>query len=616
MMTIFVVMGIGADDMFIFFDCWQQAEAKMRPILDFESKDVYYIKRMSFTYRKAGKAMALTTCTTCVAFLSLISSDLPAIKTFGVYSAFVILFDFIFSLTVFPAGVMLAWKYDSLRYCVCCQWRNCFGEGRCPARDPNSFGKVEMFFGTNFIRCISKLKIGIIMMFGILFGVAIWACTQMKFPTEAEEIWKPGTNYARVFDMFFSFYDGGDLSVRPEVRFVWGIDGLVRDSSDFVSASIDDGEPDYNPDFNIYDPECQEFVLWVCDYGDNQTNYVAEGYSSCFMRDYKDWRAAGGSSSNSTDFPAIFNDTDSTLQKAEFEADLFDFVSNDSRGSQLWLDNSIGFNRVSHDLTFVSITWKSTIDWTKGLIYNENLMDKWDEIMAHVNSQETPLLIPESRVGMYEAEGGFRFTEMQRSLVNGFITSLGITFIAAFFALLIATANWLLSVIAVGSIAGIVCCVGMVSVAVGWNLGLIECLSGGVLIGFSVDYTVHLGSAYLHNAHLTTRRGRTRMALAELGVSILFGCITTICCGFPLYLTSVSYFYKFGLLVIMSVTLAILVALIFLPSVLLLIGPVNDSGNLPWIHDLKQGKCFRRNDAKQENKENKIELADKNTRII
>jgi hypothetical protein len=590
MMTIFVVMGIGADDMFIFFDCWQQAEAKMKPIDSFKNVDDYYVKRMSFTYWKAGKAMLLTTCTTCVAFLSLMSSDLPAIKTFGVYSAFVILFDFLFSLTVFPVGVMLAWKYERLRHCICCKWNNCFGEERCPKRDPNKFGKVEMFFGTSYIRCIYKFKIVIIVVFAIVLGVAIWGCTLLHFPTEPEEIWKPGTNYAKVFNYVYNFYNGGDVSITPNVRFVWGIDGLIRNSNDFVSASIDDGEPDYNPEFNIYDQECQKFVLWVCDYVDNQTDYVEQGKSSCFMRDYKEWRAAGHSSSGS-DFPAVFN-ADSTIQKVEFTKDLLDFVETNPVGSQLWAQNNIGFDWQSKDLIFVSIRWKSTLDWTKGLFYNENLMDEWNKIFADVNSQ-TPTNIPDAKVGMFETEGSLSFTEMQRSLVNGFMASLGITFVAAFFALLIATANWLVSVIAVGSIAGIVCCVGMVAVLLGWDLGMIECLSGGVLIGFSVDYTVHLGAAYLHNLHLTTRGQRTRMALAELGVSITFGCITTVCCGFPLYLTSVSYFYKFGVLVIISVVVAIFVALMVLPSILLIIGPIDDSGNMPWIHDLLMCKCLR-----------------------
>merc|ERR1719334_1845734 len=209
---------------------------------------------------------------------------------------------------------------------------------------------------------------------------------------------------------------------------------------------------------------------------------------------------------------------------------------------------------------------------------------------------------------MYESQGSLRFTEMQRSLVDGFMTSLVITLVAAFFALLIATANWLVSVIAVGSIIGIVCCVGMLAVGVGWELGLIECLSGGVLIGFSVDYTVHLGTAYLHNLHLQSRGERTRMALAELGVSITFGCITTVCCGFPLYLTSVSWFYKFGMLVIMSVVAAIFVALIFLPSVLMLVGPIKDGGSIPFIHDMLICKCPG---GKDPEKDDGIELTNK-----
>jgi len=608
MMTIFVVMGIGADDMFIFYDCWQQAEAKMKPIEKFKTENDYYLKRMSFTYRKAGKAMALTTTTTCIAFLSLMTSDIPAIKTFGVYSSFVILFDFIFSLTVFPAGVMLAWKYDSLRHCVYCKWNNCFSEDRCPKKDPNKFGKIEICFGTKCIRCIYKLKIVIIVMFGLLFACAIWTCTQLQFPTESEEFYKPGTNYARVFDTFFNFYNEGEGSISSDVRFVWGVEGLARDSDDFVSASIDDGEPVYNPDFNIHDPQSQRFVLWVCEYVDNQTNYITEGFSSCFMRDYKAWREAGGLS-----FPAVFDENDSNNQKSEFVDDLLRFVSQSATGGQLAVDNYIGFNRVSHELKFVSISWKSTIDFTKGLMYNEKLQDKWKKMRAYANSQPTPSVIPESKIGISTANGGFQFTEMQRSLVDGFMSSLGITFIAAFFALLIATANWIISVIAVGSIAGIVCCVGMVAVGMGWDLGLIECLSGGVLIGFSVDYTVHLGAAYLHNGHLTTRRARTRMALTELGVSITFGCITTICCGWPLYLTSVSWFYKFGLLIITSVTLAILVALVFLPAVLLLIGPVEDSGSLQCINNLKQGRCCG---SKTEHDTGEgVELADKDTKV-
>jgi len=604
LMTIFVVMGIGADDMFIFFDCWQQAEAKMKPIEKFETENDYYLKRMSFTFRKAGKAMVLTTTTTCIAFLSLLTSDLPAIKTFGVYSSFVILFDFIFSLTVFPSGVMLAWKYESLRHCVCCKWDTLCGENRCPRKDPDKFGRVEICFGTKCIRCVHKLRIVIIVMFGLIFTAAIWTCSQLQFPTEAEEFYKPGTPLARVWNTFTNFYDGGEASVTSDVRFIWGVDGLARDSGDFVSASIDEGEPVYNPNFNIHDPKCQEFVLWVCDYVDNQTNYIMEGQSSCFMRDYKAWREAGGLS-----FPAVFDD-----QKSGFVDDLFSFVSENAIGGQLWVENYIGFNWVSHELTFVSISWKTTIDWLKGLTYNENLQDKWKKMMAYANSQETPSEIPESKIGMSTASGGFLITELYRSLVDGFMASLGITFIAAFFALLIATSNWILSVIAVGSIAGIVCCVGMLVVGMGWDLGIVECLSGGVLVGFSVDYTVHLGAAYLHNDHLTTRRARTRMALTELGVSITFGCITTICCGYPLYLTSVSWFYKFGLLVIFSVTLAILVALVFLPSVLLLIGPVNDSGNLQFIDDLKQGKCC--GSKTEQDRGEGVELADKPTPTI
>merc|ERR1719167_1415566 len=112
--VMFVVLGIGADDMFIFYDAWVQAQAVMPAS---QSKDI--LLRLSWTYRRAGKAMAITTFTTCVAFLATLSSPISAAQTFGVWAAWVILWDYIFSVTLFPVGIVLATAYPALRSCGC-----------------------------------------------------------------------------------------------------------------------------------------------------------------------------------------------------------------------------------------------------------------------------------------------------------------------------------------------------------------------------------------------------------------------------------------------------------------------------------------------------------------
>ncbi len=62
----------------------------------------------------------------------------------------------------------------------------------------------------------------------------------------------------------------------------------------------------------------------------------------------------------------------------------------------------------------------------------------------------------------------------------------------AFFIILIITRNIILSFISIFSISGIVICVLGVVKLEGWYLGIIESVAATIVIGFSVDYVIHL----------------------------------------------------------------------------------------------------------------------------
>ena len=62
-MVIFIVLGIAADDIFVIVDAWKQSEF----IQEFEGN---YRKRMSYSFKRSAIAIAVTSCTTCVAFLA------------------------------------------------------------------------------------------------------------------------------------------------------------------------------------------------------------------------------------------------------------------------------------------------------------------------------------------------------------------------------------------------------------------------------------------------------------------------------------------------------------------------------------------------------------------
>ena len=85
-MSIFIVLGIGADDVFVFTDKWEE---------NGENNYVDVAQRFSHTYEQAGKAMLVTSLTTVICFFSNISSVFSDIAAFGVFTGLVIAVNYL-----------------------------------------------------------------------------------------------------------------------------------------------------------------------------------------------------------------------------------------------------------------------------------------------------------------------------------------------------------------------------------------------------------------------------------------------------------------------------------------------------------------------------------------
>jgi len=114
-LSIFIVIAIGADDIFVFMDAYNQSASKGPEILSsLES-------RMSYVYRRSGSAMLLTSATTCSAFLCTLASPIAGTRSFGIFAAFVILFDYILVMTLFCTSVVIYHnRFESKRFCCNC----------------------------------------------------------------------------------------------------------------------------------------------------------------------------------------------------------------------------------------------------------------------------------------------------------------------------------------------------------------------------------------------------------------------------------------------------------------------------------------------------------------
>ena len=106
LVSLFLVIGIGADDIFVFMDAWKQSFALL-------NRKTPLSNRLAWTIRRAGSAMFVTTLTTAASFAASIANPITAIKCFGLFSAMVIVADFCLMMILFPTVIILHYMYFS-----------------------------------------------------------------------------------------------------------------------------------------------------------------------------------------------------------------------------------------------------------------------------------------------------------------------------------------------------------------------------------------------------------------------------------------------------------------------------------------------------------------------
>ena len=162
---------------------------------------------------------------------------------------------------------------------------------------------------------------------------------------------------------------------------------------------------------------------------------------------------------------------------------------------------------------------------------------------------------------------------------------MAICFPFAFLVIAISTANVWLAFLATFKIFGIVTTVlglgakGML----GWHLGAAETIAAVIIIGFSVDYCVHLANAYMESEG-GSRVEKMRDSLGTMGISVTAGAVTTFLSGVWLWGCVITFFNKFGLIVMLSMVIAVSVTFMLYVPLLDALGPNGHQGDVwRWI---------------------------------
>ncbi|CAM9894150.1 unnamed protein product, partial [Discosporangium mesarthrocarpum] len=154
----------------------------------------------------------------------------------------------------------------------------------------------------------------------------------------------------------------------------------------------------------------------------------------------------------------------------------------------------------------------------------------------------------------------------QETIIAEAFRGIGLSLAAAFLILCVSTGNWIVSVMATITISSMVGGVVTFTVLNGWKLGVLEAVLFVMVVGFSVDYTIHLSDSYLESHH-KTRGERCKDMLGTMGVSVLSGALSTIGACISLLFAYVIFFLKFGTVILFIIAQSLIFSLFFYSSV-------------------------------------------------
>lgn len=699
-LTIFIILGVGGDNLFLFFDAWNQAPKS----LDMRG-------RVEYAWFRSTPAMLVTSGTTVAAFLSNGTSTIMPIATFGYFAATLIAFNLTIDIFFYPA-IIVFWE-RSLRHrdlCGCRRFAAWVGlnrvfrtgdvadvtrdntranasigdktpsaagatakagereEGGPDALEPATPATIEVgtaptpsavpahargsateysatamsadtptvasgvsrqglvvgpdgagsesdvgspglkratssahirsmlsekthaierFFHDTWIRIVHFGRWPIVLVFLTLFVLAGVKAGTLR-PLSKQEQWFPDSHFiGKALNWLDNDFGVTERDSTVKVTLTWGVVGIDRTGTDKYDPS-DRGRPIFDAAFDPSSPEAQQFLSDTCDAA--QAVEGAKRIENCWIQDFASWRreALGPSA-----FPVRAsgpNANDPAVQRAAFNQAVDEFVSETLVGSDersnarlgLRTDGSVGL------ISFVVLTNLETF-----LPYDTNLpvYERWEAFVAERNAAAP------AGVNRAVQTAGIAWTWMQteRSFVSNALSGMGISIAVAFCFLIVATRNFIVGFFATLSVVGIVAWVLGIMALLGWELGTTESISCVILIGFSVDYVVHIAVHYIESVKVT-RYEKTQEALGDMGISIVSGSSTSIGSALFLFPATIIFFEKFAILFVSTISFSVVWALVFYPALMLIVGPEHNLGSIASVYRAIL-RCFQRGGA-------------------
>merc|ERR1712193_563809 len=366
---------------------------------------------------------------------------------------------------------------------------------------------------------------------------------------------------------------------NAKVHLVWGLEDVDRSGVSLLRDSENKGTVVYNDRF-VFDEAAQLHIFNVCEeisqYGPSVSGFLSAdldaeilaGKVECPLFDFKAWLESQGKT-----FPVPAAEVGSAM--AEFLKAQVKGAFDASQSYEKKWQNAIGYSDSLKQVRFMTVTVESTLP-ERGREAHDTLKEQYElfeEWLERLNREA-----PESGKGAFHVAANSMWVWMhtQTVFVSSAITGMITGTVLAFVVVLLATQQILVAFASMFTIVGILASVLGAMVALGWELGTIESICLTILAGFSVDYVVHLAHSFVQ-AEKKERSEKVRSAFDEIGVSVLGGMLTSASAAIALMICQLQFFYKFGVFLMLTVSISWIWANMAFMATMSVCGPVKNA---------------------------------------
>ena len=622
-LVLFIVLGVGADDVFVLNDSWKLSRhIYPADITNGQHRETVH-RRLYKCYRHTMSTVFNTSFTTSMAFIATGLSPLMPIATFGWFAATCIVCNYVFVITLMPPVVIISEMYFE-NACIPCQEKSSTkspglelvtisperpdkemgsnGVGikplpvnesvahkndddkvvNSPSPPPHGLGPklLNMYIDTlEFTVDVKGFKLRIIALFmmislfaygivGVVYGL------QLEPPTSQESWFPEGHMLEESSIVLTTEFLGFDDSAYEVISINLGISGIDRSGFNPYIPNKNRGSAKFHDAFDLSAPSCQQAIVRFCEdiplfecgaSACKPTGLIARQNSTrCFMTEFREWSTTN-----------LGEDTYS-MNSSHFYQKLNQFRTETVE----WQDD-IGF--IDGDLKFVTVSFTSTMESEEPMKNKLKVQDSIEGLLGIMSDYDECDTCDCSSL-RYSSPYAFVWMRSEIGLVEGFYQGMYIAFPVAFCVLLFATGNILIAFYAILSVLFIVFGVlGFANYSLHWDLGVAESIAGIIIIGFSVDYTVHLGHMYTDAekqlGHVD-RVSKFEHASREIVPTVVGGAITTAGAGCFMFLCQLMFFVKMAALIVSTIVLSYIYSLGFFMSLLLVMGPEHNQGNV------------------------------------